>query len=153
MRCGVARLPRAPRRWRGKGRTRARARERIAVDGLVSECCCLPLSLCLRSPGAALPLLPCFDLPPFPTVSWISRFYGFRCCWICRAGADGDDRRRAEAAGKGQRRPRPKDQFPVGMRVLAVDDDPTCLKVLENLLFRCQYHVTTMGQAATALSC
>ncbi|ONL99448.1 ubiquitin carrier protein 7 [Zea mays] len=23
--------------------------------------------------GAALPLLPCFDLPPFPTVSWISR--------------------------------------------------------------------------------
>ncbi|ONM22074.1 ubiquitin carrier protein 7 [Zea mays] len=83
-------------------------------------------------------------------VSW---FYGFRCCWICRAGADGDDRRRAEAAGKGQRRPRPKDQFPVGMRVLAVDDDPTCLKVLENLLFRCQYHVTTMGQAATALSC
>ncbi|ONM21892.1 ubiquitin carrier protein 7 [Zea mays] len=177
MRCGVARLPRAPRRWRGKGRTRARARERIAVDGLVSECCCLPLSLCLRSPGAALPLLPCFDLPPFPTVSWISRIQttalvslpscllpayvqegpwvirGFRCCWICRAGADGDDRRRAEAAGKGQRRPRPKDQFPVGMRVLAVDDDPTCLKVLENLLFRCQYHVTTMGQAATALSC
>ena len=33
-----------------------------------------------------------------------------------------------------------KDQFPVGMRVLAVDDDPTCLKVLENLLLRCQYH-------------
>jgi two-component response regulator ARR-B family len=23
-----------------------------------------------------------------------------------------------------------KDQFPVGMRVIAVDDDPTCLKVL-----------------------
>ncbi|KAJ1278210.1 hypothetical protein BS78_04G061600 [Paspalum vaginatum] len=44
-----------------------------------------------------------------------------------------------------------KDQFPVGMRVLAVDDDPTCLKVLENLLRRCQYHVTTTGQAATAL--
>jgi hypothetical protein len=33
-RCGVARLPRAPRRWRGKGRTGARARERVAVDGL-----------------------------------------------------------------------------------------------------------------------
>ena len=33
-----------------------------------------------------------------------------------------------------------RDQFPVGMRVLAVDDDPTCLKVLENLLLRCQYH-------------
>ncbi|KAL5207604.1 hypothetical protein ABZP36_032039 [Zizania latifolia] len=44
-----------------------------------------------------------------------------------------------------------RDQFPVGMRVLAVDDDPTCLKILENLLLRCQYHVTTTGQAATAL--
>lgn len=31
------------------------------------------------------------------------------------------------------------DRFPVGMRVLAVDDDPTCLKVLENLLRSCQY--------------
>jgi hypothetical protein len=33
-----------------------------------------------------------------------------------------------------------KDQFPVGMRVLAVDDDPTCLKLLEKLLQHCQYH-------------
>ena len=33
-----------------------------------------------------------------------------------------------------------RDQFPVGMRVLAVDDDPVCLKVLETLLRRCQYH-------------
>lgn len=32
------------------------------------------------------------------------------------------------------------DRFPVGMRVLAVDDDPICLKVLENLLRKCQYH-------------
>ncbi|KAL6012111.1 Two-component response regulator Orr24 [Asimina triloba] len=44
-----------------------------------------------------------------------------------------------------------EDKFPVGMRVLAVDDDPTCLKVLENLLRRCDYHVTTTGQAITAL--
>lgn len=35
---------------------------------------------------------------------------------------------------------RRRDQFPVGMRVLAVDDDPVCLKVLETLLLRCQYH-------------
>jgi two-component response regulator (ARR-B family) len=35
-----------------------------------------------------------------------------------------------------------RDQFPIGMRVLAVDDDPTCLKVLENLLRRCDYHGT-----------
>ena len=34
----------------------------------------------------------------------------------------------------------PRDKFPVGMRVLAVDDDPTCLMVLETLLRRCQYH-------------
>ncbi|KAI4316387.1 hypothetical protein L6164_024371 [Bauhinia variegata] len=45
----------------------------------------------------------------------------------------------------------PRDQFPVGMRVLAVDDDPTCLLVLETLLRRCQYHVTTTSQATTAL--
>jgi len=32
------------------------------------------------------------------------------------------------------------DQFPIGMRVLAVDDDRTCLKILEKLLQRCQYH-------------
>ncbi|XP_024034428.1 two-component response regulator ARR12 isoform X2 [Citrus clementina] len=33
------------------------------------------------------------------------------------------------------------DQFPSGLRVLAVDDDPTCLLLLETLLRRCQYHV------------
>lgn len=31
------------------------------------------------------------------------------------------------------------DKFPVGMRVLAVDDDPICLKLLETLLRKCQY--------------
>ncbi|PPD75686.1 hypothetical protein GOBAR_DD27374 [Gossypium barbadense] len=44
-----------------------------------------------------------------------------------------------------------RDRFPIGMRVLAVDDDPICLKVLENLLRKCQYHVTTTNQAITAL--
>ncbi|KAK9043965.1 hypothetical protein V6N11_072288 [Hibiscus sabdariffa] len=44
-----------------------------------------------------------------------------------------------------------KDRFPVGMRVLAVDDDPICLKVLENLLRKCQYEVTTANQAIKAL--
>ncbi|XP_052210266.1 two-component response regulator ARR12-like [Diospyros lotus] len=45
----------------------------------------------------------------------------------------------------------PSDQFPVGMRVLAVDDDPICLRLLETLLRKCQYHVTTTSQAITAL--
>lgn len=45
----------------------------------------------------------------------------------------------------------PIDQFPTGMRVLAVDDDPTCLLILETLLRRCQYHVTTTNQAIMAL--
>jgi two-component response regulator (ARR-B family) len=31
------------------------------------------------------------------------------------------------------------DKFPVGMRVLAVDDDPICLKLLDTLLRKCQY--------------
>ncbi|KAL5772855.1 hypothetical protein ACOSP7_012460 [Xanthoceras sorbifolium] len=43
------------------------------------------------------------------------------------------------------------DRFPIGMRVLAVDDDPICLKVLENLLRKCQYEVTITNQAVTAL--
>nr|XP_025688194.1 two-component response regulator ARR12 isoform X3 [Arachis hypogaea] len=42
------------------------------------------------------------------------------------------------------------DRFPVGMRVLAVDDDPTCLKVLENLLRKCQYQVLS-GHSDTKL--
>lgn len=32
------------------------------------------------------------------------------------------------------------DDFPAGLRVLAVDDDPICLKLLETLLRKCQYH-------------
>lgn len=31
------------------------------------------------------------------------------------------------------------DKFPIGMRVLAVDDDQTCLKILEKFLRECQY--------------
>ncbi|KAJ4826057.1 hypothetical protein Tsubulata_048120 [Turnera subulata] len=44
-----------------------------------------------------------------------------------------------------------EDRFPVGMRVLAVDDDPICLKLLEGLLRKCQYHVTTTNQSLKAL--
>ncbi|XP_047947793.1 two-component response regulator ARR12-like [Salvia hispanica] len=43
------------------------------------------------------------------------------------------------------------DDFPAGLRVLAVDDNPTCLKLLETLLRKCQYHVTTTSQARMAL--
>ncbi|XP_028754041.1 two-component response regulator ORR24-like [Neltuma alba] len=42
-------------------------------------------------------------------------------------------------------------KFPVGMSVLAVDDDPICLKVLETLLVKCEYRVTTTNQAIKAL--
>ncbi|XP_054821782.1 two-component response regulator ARR18 [Prosopis cineraria] len=42
-------------------------------------------------------------------------------------------------------------KFPVGMSVLAVDDDPICLKVLETLLVKCEYQVTTTNQAVKAL--
>lgn len=43
------------------------------------------------------------------------------------------------------------DRFPIGMRVLAVDDDPTCLMLLDGLLRKCQYQVTTASQARSAL--
>ncbi|KAF1864549.1 hypothetical protein Lal_00043190 [Lupinus albus] len=43
------------------------------------------------------------------------------------------------------------DSFPVGMRVLAVDNDPICLRVLETLLHKCHYQVTTTNKAIEAL--
>ncbi|KAI7996026.1 Two-component response regulator ORR21 [Camellia lanceoleosa] len=44
------------------------------------------------------------------------------------------------------------DQFPAGLRVLVVDDDIICLKILEQMLRRCMYHVTTCSQATVALN-
>ncbi|XP_008797265.2 LOW QUALITY PROTEIN: two-component response regulator ORR26 [Phoenix dactylifera] len=41
--------------------------------------------------------------------------------------------------------------FPVGLRVLVVDDDPTWLKILEKMLRKCSYEVTTCGLARDAL--
>lgn len=34
------------------------------------------------------------------------------------------------------------DQFPAGLRVLVVDDDPTCLRILEKMLRNCHYEGT-----------
>ncbi|PIN08797.1 hypothetical protein CDL12_18616 [Handroanthus impetiginosus] len=43
------------------------------------------------------------------------------------------------------------DQFPAGLRVLVVDDDPTCLRILEQMLRTCQYEVTKCSRAEVAL--
>uniref|UniRef100_A0A0D9XRI9 Response regulatory domain-containing protein n=1 Tax=Leersia perrieri TaxID=77586 RepID=A0A0D9XRI9_9ORYZ len=43
------------------------------------------------------------------------------------------------------------ENFPEGMRVLAVDDNPVCLKVLEVTLRHCKYHATMMRDVETAL--
>ncbi|CAK9155842.1 unnamed protein product [Ilex paraguariensis] len=43
------------------------------------------------------------------------------------------------------------DTFPAGLRVLVVDDDPTWLKILEKMLKKCSYEVTTCGLAREAL--
>ncbi|TYH29689.1 hypothetical protein ES288_A01G032400v1 [Gossypium darwinii] len=43
------------------------------------------------------------------------------------------------------------DQFPAGLRVLVVDDDPTCLIILEKMLRNCSYDVTKCNRAETAL--
>ncbi|XP_017628199.1 two-component response regulator ARR12-like [Gossypium arboreum] len=56
-----------------------------------------------------------------------------------------------EKMGGSNREDEAMDRFPVGMRVLAVDDDPICLKVLGTLLLKCQYQVTTTNQAISAL--
>ncbi|KAL4025067.1 hypothetical protein IC575_013443 [Cucumis melo] len=44
------------------------------------------------------------------------------------------------------------DQFPAGLRVLVVDDDPTCLMILEKMLRICRYEVTNCNRAEDALS-
>ena len=41
--------------------------------------------------------------------------------------------------------------FPSGLRVMVVDDDPLCLKVVEQMLKRCAYRVHTCNNAASAL--
>uniref|UniRef100_A0A0E0KAR1 Two-component response regulator n=1 Tax=Oryza punctata TaxID=4537 RepID=A0A0E0KAR1_ORYPU len=43
-------------------------------------------------------------------------------------------------------------EFPVGMKVLVVDDDPTCLAVLKRMLLECRYDATTCSQATRALT-
>ncbi|CDY54632.1 BnaCnng27500D [Brassica napus] len=42
--------------------------------------------------------------------------------------------------------------FPSGLRVLVVDDDPTCLMILERMLRTCLYEVTKCNRAEMALS-
>ncbi|KAL9223913.1 hypothetical protein vseg_000005 [Gypsophila vaccaria] len=42
-------------------------------------------------------------------------------------------------------------RFPAGMHVLVVDDDATCLKLMDHLLRKCQYLVTTTTRAKDAL--
>uniref|UniRef100_A0A453GKA9 Response regulatory domain-containing protein n=1 Tax=Aegilops tauschii subsp. strangulata TaxID=200361 RepID=A0A453GKA9_AEGTS len=44
-----------------------------------------------------------------------------------------------------------EDKFPEGLRILVVDDDRVCLKVLEALLRRCNYQPTPVRDAKTAL--
>ncbi|XP_065863777.1 two-component response regulator ARR1-like isoform X2 [Euphorbia lathyris] len=44
------------------------------------------------------------------------------------------------------------DQFPAGLRVLVVDDDPTCLMILVKMLRTCLYEVTKCNRAEMALS-
>ncbi|CAM8979518.1 unnamed protein product [Rhodiola kirilowii] len=44
------------------------------------------------------------------------------------------------------------DRFPAGLRVLVVDDDPTCLLILERMLKSCLYEVTKCNRAEKALS-
>ncbi|XP_037467491.1 two-component response regulator ORR24-like [Triticum dicoccoides] len=55
----------------------------------------------------------------------------------------GDQRQRMEAPAE--------DKFPEGLRVLAVDDDCPCIKVLKAVLCRCKYNATTVMDGMTAL--
>ncbi|XP_031122410.1 two-component response regulator ORR21 isoform X2 [Ipomoea triloba] len=44
------------------------------------------------------------------------------------------------------------EQFPVGLRVLVVDDDLLCLRIIEQMLRKCKYNVTICSQATAALN-
>ncbi|CAA2960642.1 two-component response regulator ORR21 [Olea europaea subsp. europaea] len=44
------------------------------------------------------------------------------------------------------------EQFPAGLRVLVVDDDVTCLHILDRMLRKCMYNVTSCSQATVALN-
>ncbi|XP_078444737.1 two-component response regulator ARR14-like [Wolffia australiana] len=44
------------------------------------------------------------------------------------------------------------EKFPAGLRVLVVDDDMICLKILERMLQKCEYHVSICSRAMSALS-
>ncbi|KAG1338741.1 two-component response regulator ARR1 [Cocos nucifera] len=66
------------------------------------------------------------------------------------------DPSRAAASTASSGRPRdalrPLSDFPAGLRVLVVDDDPTCLKILDRMLRKCLYDVTTCSRAVVALA-
>ncbi|KAK7246929.1 hypothetical protein RIF29_41800 [Crotalaria pallida] len=47
--------------------------------------------------------------------------------------------------------PRRDANFPAGLRVLVVDDDPTWLRILEKMLRKCSYEVTTCSLAIEVL--
>ncbi|KAJ6791438.1 two-component response regulator ORR21 isoform X1 [Iris pallida] len=58
----------------------------------------------------------------------------------------------SSASSYGSSRMEDDQQFPAGLRVLVVDDDVTCLKILEHMLHRCRYRVTKCCHATVALS-
>ncbi|CAI0394941.1 unnamed protein product [Linum tenue] len=55
------------------------------------------------------------------------------------------------SAGGGSSASLGREFFPSGLRVLAVDDDPVCLRLIGHLLRRCQYQVTVTNHALEAL--
>jgi two-component response regulator ARR-B family len=42
-------------------------------------------------------------------------------------------------------------EFPVGMKVLVVDDDPTCLVVLKRMLLECRYDGEQLPRSSPTL--
>ncbi|KAJ4897912.1 Two-component response regulator ARR1 [Raphanus sativus] len=56
------------------------------------------------------------------------------------------------SSGKNQGGESVVEMFPSGLRVLVVDDDPTCLVILEKMLRTCLYEVTKCNRAEMALS-
>ncbi|XP_008813715.2 two-component response regulator ARR1-like [Phoenix dactylifera] len=56
------------------------------------------------------------------------------------------------SSGRPRNALRPLSDFPAGLRVLVVDDDLTCLKIIDRMLRKCLYDVTVCSGAAAALA-
>lgn len=87
----------------------------------------------------------------FSCISISSSFFRFRDLGVFEMNLNnGRSMSTASSSGAWKSADAVPDQFPAGLRVLVVDDDPTCLMILEKMLRTCLYEGTA---ALNSVSC